>query len=335
MTIRRVLVVTAQVLIALAVIVYGGAYFLTNMPGVSHVGPQPPATAEEQALAQTLRRHVEALAASERNLAHYDGLEAAARYIETTLRSYGYEVGAQAYEVEGKSVRNIDATIEPAGARPNPDVWVIGANYDSAVGSPGANANASGTAAVLELARLLSGLKGQTIRRIRFVLFVNSEPPYFQTAAMGSLRYAQSLAERKERVLGMFSLGSLGYYSSAPGSQRHLPPTGLVISHQGDFVGFWALLGSRRFLRETVKQFRVNAAIPSAGGFASRLFPGIDRSDHWSFAEQGFPAVWISDTGGYRYPHDHKPTDTPERLDYEQLARVVKGLERTISIAVR
>ena len=70
---------------------------------------------------------------------------------------------------------------------------VVGAHYDSARGTPGANDNASGVAAVLELARLLRDLDSNG-KRIRLVLFVNEEPPYFGTEAMGSLNYARALA---------------------------------------------------------------------------------------------------------------------------------------------
>ena len=57
---------------------------------------------------------------------------------------------------------------------------------------------------------------------------------------------------------------------------------------------------------------------------------GIDWSDHWSFARHGFAAAMITDTAVFRYPHYHKPTDTPDKLDYERLARVTRGLERMI-----
>ena len=51
---------------------------------------------------------------------------------------------------------------------------------------------------MLELARLLADLRSRSDERIRLVLFVNEEPPYFQTADMGSYRYARLLAERRE-----------------------------------------------------------------------------------------------------------------------------------------
>ena len=54
--------------------------------------------------------------------------------------------------------------------------------------------------------------------------------------------------------------------------------------------------------------------------------PGVGWSDHGSFWQSGYPAVMITDTAPFRYPHYHATTDTPERIDYERLARVVSGL---------
>src|SRR4029453_9240643 len=131
--------------------------------------------------------------AREHNLVHYDELEKVARYIEATLASFGYAVGRQEFLAGGKMVRNIDVTGEPAAPNADPEGIVVGAHYDSVSGSPGANDNASGAAAVIELARLTRDLGAAGTKRIRFVLFVNEEPPYFRTEAMGSLQYARPL----------------------------------------------------------------------------------------------------------------------------------------------
>src|SRR5262245_41177502 len=213
----RFLLGAAAVALLLVVIGYAALRYMTGVPGASHRGPLPPLTADEAALAAALRAHVEAIAAREHNLDHYDELEKVARYIEGVLESYGHTVGRQVFTVGGKPVRNIDVTLEPAGSPRDPDVIVVGAHYDSVTGSPGANDNATGAAAVLELARLLADLAGKSGRRIRLVLFVNEEPPYFQTEQMGSLQYAGALAARRERVVAMYSLETIGYYSDAPG----------------------------------------------------------------------------------------------------------------------
>jgi len=314
---------------------YGALRYMISVPGESYSGELPPLTDQELALAARLKTHIAAIAAREHNIAHHDELEKVARYIETTLESYGYVVHRQNFAVDDKTVRNIDVIIEPRTGVPAPEVLVVGAHYDSAPTTPGANDNATGAAAVIELARLLGDLKGSTKRRIRFALFVNEEPPYFQTPDMGSLRYAQALAAQNERVVAMYSLETLGYYSDKPGSQQYPGPFGMMFPDRANFIAFVGMLGSRPLVRETVRSFRSHTAFPTIGGAAPASLEGIGWSDHWAFAEQGFPAVMITDTALFRYPHYHRPTDTPDKVDVEKLARVVKGIERVIREAAR
>lgn len=321
-----------RLLAAVAVLCAGAftaLYYLTNVPGTPHQGDLPPLTAEERAIAATLKRHIETIAAAEHNIAHYDQLEKVAAYLETTLSSLGYAIGRQTFTADGKLVRNIDAVIEPVGTM-DPEVLVVGAHYDSAPGTPGANDNASGAAAVLELARLLRDLQGQTRKRIRLVLFVNEEPPYFMTTHMGSLHYAKLLAGRKERVTAMLSLETLGYYSDEPGSQNYPVPFGMMFPNKGNFVSFVGLLNSRPLVQQVIASFRSHTAFPSIGGTAPGIIPGISWSDHWAFGQYGFQGVMITDTATFRYPHYHEPTDTPDKVDTEKLARVVKGIERVV-----
>ena len=317
-------------LVALAAAGYGALHYMTSMPGKPHRGALPPLTDAEAALARSLERHIATIAAREHNVVHYDELEKVARYIEATLASFGYAVGRQEFLVNGKLVRNIDVAIEPAGRSADPDVIVVGAHSDSVSGSPGANDNASGAAAVIELARLLRDLDTVGGKRIRLALFVNEEPPYFRTEAMGSLRYARALAQRNERVVAMYSLETIGFYSSDPGSQVYPAPFGLRFPDRGDCVAYVGMMGSRALVRETMRSFRTHTSFPTIGGVAPDFIPGIGWSDHWAFAEQGFQAVMITDTAPFRYPHYHQPSDTPDKVDAEKVARVVKGIERVV-----
>lgn len=312
----------------------GGAYhYMLGVPGTSHRGALPALTSEERDLALRLRAHVEALASGERNLDHPDGLEQAALYIERAFEGLGYAVNRQVFQAGGKDVRNIDTVLE--NQTRDPEVIVVGAHYDSARGSPGANDNASGTAALLELARLLADLKDSTRKRIRLVAFVNEEQPYSGTPQMGSVQFARLLHARGERVVAMYALETMGYFSDAPGSQRYPWPFGMAFGDTGDFIAFVGLLNARPLLQETMRAFRARTAFPSIGGVAPGFIPGIAWSDHASFAALGIPALMVTDTAPFRYPHYHKPTDTPDKIDYEKLARVVKGLERVIRDLVR
>jgi hypothetical protein len=335
--VRRMLLFFAILIAAVAVIIGGAIYYMAGVPGRSYRGPLPPLSDDERALAPRLKGHIVAIASREHNVAHYEALEKTARYIETTLESYGYAVNRQTFDADdyvsgSKSVRNIEVVIEPHD--PAAETVVVGAHYDSAPGAPGANDNGSGAAAVIELARLLGDLKGVTTRRVRLVLFVNEEPPYFRTQEMGSWQYARALAARKERVVAMYSLETIGYYSDKPG-QRYPFPFGLIFPDRGDFLAFVGTLAARPLVRASIASFRAHAKFPTIGGVAPASIPGIDWSDHWAFEQQGFPAIMLTDTAPFRYPYYHTFLDTPDKVDVERLARVVKGIEGMIRDAAR
>lgn len=323
-------VYAVAIIVAVIGLLAGAAYwYCFSLPGRSHQGALPPATAEELDLAERLKQHVEAIASRPHNVRHFAELEAAAAYIEATLAGMGYRVVSQPYEAHDRSVRNLEATVEPAGGDTGeaPSL-VIGAHYDSAGSAPGANDNGTGTAAVIELARLLKDAR--LTHRLRLVLFVNEEPPYFRTPDMGSLRYAEALLARGEPVAGMLSLETLGSFSDEPGSQSYPRPLSALFPDTGNFIAFVGMPASRRLVHKAVGSFRSHTAFPTEGGVAPASIPGIDWSDHWSFAQHGIPAVMVTDTAPFRYPHYHEPTDTPDKVDYERLARVTKGLERVI-----
>jgi hypothetical protein len=301
---------------------------MIRMPGRSYRGPLPPLTNEEAGLASRLRGHVARLAGDigERNVWAYDRLCAAAAYIEAALGSMGYAVARQEFDAMDRRVANLEAVRR--GASRAGEIVVVGAHYDSVMGCPGANDNATGVAAMLELARAAAGRT--PARTVRFVAFVNEEPPFFQTGRMGSLVYARRARARGDRIAAMLSLETIGYYTEAPGSQRYPAPFGLFYPRQGHFVAFVGNVASRALVREAIGAFRRRAAMPSEGAAVPGWIPGIGWSDHWAFWQQGWPGVMVTDTALFRDPHYHLPSDTPDRLDYERLARVVAGLEHVV-----
>jgi hypothetical protein len=324
------LTLTALVVMAVAAIVVAAARYVTAVPGQSHEGALPPPSDTEGATAARLLTHIRTVASKPHNIDHYDELEKAARHIEDTLKALGYQPVPQVHEVDGRAVRNIEAVIEPSRPDTGTKTIVVGAHYDSYGEAPGANDNGTGTAAVLELARLLADLRNTGDKRIRLVLFVNEEPPYFQTPDMGSYRYARLLAERREAVIGMISLETLGCFLDDPGSQKYPPPLGLLYPDKGDFVAFVAMPGSRELMQNLIGSFRRHTQFPSVGGVAPGFVPGIGWSDHWSFEKFGYPAVMITDTALFRYPHYHRTTDTPDKVDVDKLARITHGVARVI-----
>jgi hypothetical protein len=302
-------------------------WYMVSVPGQSWSGEVPPLTPEERELAASLREHVTVIASREHNVYKLPMLEQGAQYIENELDKAGYfPLGAQRLTVGDAPVRNIETELK-GGARAS-EIVVVGAHYDSVVGAPGANDNGSGVAALLELARLAHG--SRPARTVRFVAFVNEEPPFFKSDAMGSLRYARRSRERGENIVAMVSLETIGYYSDQAGSQRYPFPLGLFYPRTGNFLAFVSDLTSRGLMHQAIGAFRRHARFPSEGVAAPAIIPGVDWSDHWAFREAGYPALMITDTAPYRYPHYHTAADTPDKLDYERLARVVLGLQKVL-----
>jgi hypothetical protein len=306
-----------------------GMLWMIRMPGQSYRGPLPPLTDEEVAVRDRLARHVEALAGTigRRHVWRPRALEQAGSYVEECLRGLELEVGTQAFEAQGETVRNIEA--ERRGLSLPEQIVLVGAHYDTVPETPGADDNASGVAALLEMARLLP--PGQQARSVRFVAFVNEEPPFFRTAAMGSRVYARRCRERGEDLVAVLVLESVGYYADTPGSQSYPFPFSLLYPHTGDFAAFVGNVSSGGLVRRVVGAFRAHATLPSEGGAIPGWIPGIGWSDHWAFWREGYPALMVTDTAPFRNPHYHTAEDTPETLDLDRMARLVVGLAKAVA----
>jgi Zn-dependent M28 family amino/carboxypeptidase len=261
-----------------------------------------------------------------RSAANPDSLVATLQYIEDQLRSFGYTPQRQAFSAAGITFENLEATL--AGTEEADEIVIVGAHYDTAGGLPGANDNGSGVAATLELASALA--KQPMLKTVRWLFFVNEEPPFFQGPAMGSYVYASRCRERNEDIQAMISLETIGYYSDEPGSQRY--PTGFHPGYpdRGDFLGFVSDIRSAPLLRRVVRSFRRSTELPSEGSAAPAGIPGVGWSDHWSFWQFGYRALMVTDTAPYRYPYYHTAQDTPDKLDYDRMARAVSGLTAVV-----
>ena len=313
-----------------AILGLGSAYYVMfSMPGHSYAGAFQPLRADEMTLRDRLRQHVHILAGEigERHLWRPAALERAAQYIEATWQAQGYQVARQSVMAEGKTVYNLET--ELSGSLQRAEIVVVGGHYDAVLGSPGANDNATGTAAVLELRRLLA--ERQLARTVRFVAFVNEEAPFFQTDAMGSWVYARRLRARGEQVVAMLSIETIGFYSDVAGSQHYPLPFGLFYPRTGNFIGFVGNIASRALVRRSLAAFRQHTPFPSEGVAAPGWMTGIGWSDHWAFWQEGYPGVMVTDTALFRYAPYHTREDTPDRVNYERMARVVAGLARVIT----
>jgi Zn-dependent M28 family amino/carboxypeptidase len=243
-------------------------------------------------------------------------------YLGRTLARLGYQVRRQAYAVSGIVCANLDVEIR-GHERPD-EIVVIGAHYDSIEGCPAANDNGSGVAATLALARMFAS--AAPAHTLRFVLFANEEPPWFWTMDMGSLVYAKACKARRENIVAMLTPETIGCYSDEPGSQRYPLPVSRWYGDRGDFIAFVGMHEATPLIRRVVGTFRRHAKFPSLGAGLPSVVPMVGASDHWSFWLQNYPALMVTDTAPFRYPHYHRATDTPDKIDYERMARVVEGL---------
>ncbi|MDR2982802.1 MAG: M20/M25/M40 family metallo-hydrolase [Puniceicoccales bacterium] len=300
-------------------------------------------------LAVELRASVEKLSEDigERNCHNPDGLEKAAVWIEEEFQRIGYTVkrlpvnvpDSKAYGCAAMTVWNLEV-IKQGTTRPD-EIIVVGAHYDSKVGmpgwhdsyspckdrkgTPGANDNATGVAATLALARMLRDTP--TERTIHFVAFVNEEPPFFQSEAMGSLVYAKALtSDKSRRVVGMISPETLGNYSPGPQSKRIPLSPQVGLSRKPDYICFLSNRGSVPFTKECSAIFQQHSRIELRHTHFPQMVKRIGWSDDWAFWKQGVPAFAVTDTAFLRSNDYHELSDTADKLDFNTMAEVVWGL---------
>ncbi len=324
----RVLWFAVYALAVVAVVAIALTMYGLWVPGRSFTGAPPDLSPQERELAARLKTHITRIASVPHNTRHPAALERSAAAVEAAFRDAGFEPQKQVYETDGVSVRNIWVTIEPQ-AKEDIDTLVVGGHYDSAGDAPGANDNASGTAATIELARLLKSFKPARTR-IYLVAFVNEEAPYWGTPDHGAARFADLLLQKGERIRGMLSLETLGWFKDEPGSQRYPKPFNWIYPDVGNFVAIVGMPGSRAWLHEVIASFRHAATVPTIGGIAPSNIPGIAWSDHKPFADRGIPALMLTDTAPFRYPHYHRASDTPDKVDVETLTRITTALAKTL-----
>jgi hypothetical protein len=309
---------------------FAGWWTFVRMPGTTFTGSLPPLDPEAEALAVELRRDVTALSRDigVRNSLRPSALARASSWVEHELAAAGLSPSREAYTLDGHSFANVIAQV--GGTSAAGEIVVIGAHYDSAIGSPGGNDNGSGTAALLALARRIAARP--LPRTVRFVAFTNEEPPFFQTAAMGSLVNATAARTRGDRITAMISLETLGFYSDAEGSQTY--PMGwlrLAYPERGNFIAFVGESRDRELVRRAIRAFRSSTPFPSEGAALPAFVPGVGWSDHWAFDRAGYPAFMVTDTATFRDRTYHTAGDDHEHLDYERMARVVSGILRVVA----
>lgn len=286
---------------------------------------------DQQRLAADVR--VLSVEYEQRNANNRAVLNDAGVWVGNRLASMGYAVDLEQVS-ESDPQRGFNVIAELRGTSRPDEIIVIGAHYDAEVNTPGADDNASGVAAMLELARRFAD--EPTDRTIRWVGFTNEENSNSAGGVMGSFVHAREAKNRNESIVAMMSLEMLGYYDEAAGSQRYpfdqsmAARLGMELPDTGDFIGVVGRLEDRDLvaqisgsMRESGRANVVEAALPA-------MVRAIWRSDHGNFWLAGYNAVMVTDTSEFRTPHYHKPSDTIDTLDFDRMAGVVDSLEVAI-----
>jgi len=291
-----------------------------------------PATQGTKELKERLKDHVVTLSdrIGDRSVFRYEQLQEAAGYISDQLRSIGYELIFQEYTVYNKRVANIIATKK--GSHRADEVIVVGAHYDTCA-NPGADDNASAVAGLIELARHM--YNKDTSRTIEFIAFVNEEPPFFKSAEMGSLMYAREARRKKKNIKAALILEMIGSYCDEPHSQKYPPLFGAFYPNRANFICVVSSFSYRSLVKKITTAFKEHTSFPVESFIGPAAVTGVDFSDHWSFWQEGYAAVMITDTSFYRYPYYHSQEDTYEKLDYTRMSQVVEGFGHVVEELAR
>ena len=254
----------------------------------------------------------------ERSVRFPENLNKTANYIQRYFENLGLLVKSEPYDYHGIKVANIVAELS-SGSNPS-HLYLLGAHYDSVVGTVGADDNASAIAVQLEAARGLKALFGQDNLdlAVTFVSFALEEPPAYGTRYMGSRVYAKRARKEQEKIDGMICLEMVGYACYESGCQNYPFPLGFFgYPKEGNYIGILGNFKSGEFIQALFNAFQKNPELPvikSRIPFNGRIVPAVRLSDHASFWDQGFKAVMITDTAFFRNPHYHRVSDNDRRV---------------------
>lgn len=311
---RRLLLSVARIVSAVAVIV-SVAGCLMSQPTFGRNRPSA-ATVD----AGRLRTHVVTLSETfhPRDWTHAANLERCAEYIAAHFTNAGAVVHSQPVIARGHEYRNVIARFGVGrGSK-----LVVGAHYDACGDTPGADDNASGVAALIELGYMLG--RNVPDREIELVAYVLEEPPFFRTAQMGSAVHAASLSVEKDSIVGVIVLEMVGYFSEKRGSQSYPSPL-LRVAYpgRGNFIAVVGRWDQGPWIKRMKVGMKGTTDLPVYSIRAPAVLPGIDLSDHLNYWPFGFNALMITDTAFYRNRAYHQKDDTADRLDYQRMSSVV------------
>lgn len=214
-------------------------------------------------------------------------------FIKSEFESFGLQTTLDPFTYSGRTYHNVVA-FKPGYKRPN-QYYVVGAHFDSA-NNPGADDNASGTAGVLEMARVMSRFRFEA--SVYFIAFDREEQ-----GLIGSNDFATK--NRTKDIRGMVSLDMIAYNAGG--------------ANQASIYGRTQSNGVKSGLAGALQRY---------GNIASTLSGQLDASDHAPFEWQGFAAALLIERNYNGNPHYHRSTDsvdTPNYIDYAYATNMTRG----------
>ena len=257
-----------------------------------------------------------------RNYRNIPLLNKTAEYIFSIFNQYADTTYYQTYEVGGEIYKNVICRL---GSGNNKPLVVIGAHYDVDGNQEGADDNASGVVALLELVRLIS--KETLNYPIEIVAYSLEEQPFSFTENMGSTIHAKSLFDAGTAVYGMVTFEMIAYFDDSPNSQTYpVKEMEELYGSTGNFILLAGRNDAGTFVKDFSAGFEKASTINTKNLYVSPDMvqsTGINRSDHSSYWKFGYDALMITNTANFRNPNYHKISDTMETLDISKMMKVI------------
>jgi len=259
-------------------------------------------------------------------------LDKTAEYIHSMFSMYSDDVSYQVFKAQNpqeditREYKNVIATFK--GREECEDgIYVIGGHYDTFGGYVGANDNTSAVAGLIELARLFKDNPPKCTLQI--VAYTLEEPPFFRTKKMGSYIHAESLKKSHQKVRLVIVLDMIGFFSDEDNSQTYpLSVMKLYYPSRANYISIVSNLSLKNIqqVRKIKSVFSYTSNLPTYSINAFSFLPGIDFSDHHNYWKFDYSAILITDTAFYRSDNYHTMKDTPDKLDYRKMAKVIGGV---------
>ncbi|MCF8237941.1 MAG: M28 family peptidase [Saprospiraceae bacterium] len=259
------------------------------------------------------------------------GLDEVRDSILSALNQYGLQVEEQPTTYQGATYPNI---LGRQGGWVHEDTtYIVDAHYDGVSAGPGADDNATGTVAMMEVARILSQVPCR--KSLRYIGFCFEEQ-----GLVGSNQYVNKGGIKPwEKISGVLNMEMIGYFSNKINSQDIPPGFDLLFPaatadieaqlNRGNFLIVVGNVASQSLIDtyvaaadQYVPQLRtVSLAVPGNGQIA----PDLRRSDHSRFWDDGYPALMLTDGAETRNKNYHTSKDVIDSLNLTFFAQNVRA----------